>query len=128
MLMKSIDRMLVYAYVFRWQSRKVYLREEQGMNSCCFHGTGKVSRPTLSLAVEGQLLLDGAVISVQPTGSKPSPKCKPKYVAYNLAIKCCKKGCPSWIWIQRTMLLEKCQMCSTPWWKSYHKNGVHVRQ
>lgn len=60
--------------------------------------------------------------------SKPAPKLKPKYVAYNLAIKCCKAKCPSWIWIQRTMVMEKCKVCSTPWWKSYHKNGVHLRQ
>ena len=61
-------------------------------------------------------------------GSKPAPKLKPKYVGYHLAIKCTKAKCPSWIWVAKSFSMEKCAMCSTPWWKSFHQEGVHLRQ
>ena len=60
-------------------------------------------------------------------GSKPAPKLKPKYVGYHLAIKCTKANCPSWIWVARSFSMEKCAMCSTPWWKSFHQESVHLR-
>ena len=60
-------------------------------------------------------------------GSKPAPKLKPKYVGYHLAIKCTKPNCPSWIWVARSFYMEKCAMCSTPWWKSFHQESVHLR-
>ena len=45
----------------------------------------------------------------------------------HVALHCATPSCPSWVWLRKTDTLSNCAMCGLLWAKSFHSNGVYLR-